>query len=70
MTDPTWFEDFTPGTVLHSGPRRITLDDIDRYADLTGRASPGPHGRGIRARGRAFAGASRTACSRSRWSRG
>jgi acyl dehydratase len=35
-----WFEDFVPGTVLESAPRRITLDDIDRYADLTGERHP------------------------------
>ena len=35
-----WFEDFVPGTVLESAPRRITLDDIDRYGDLTGERHP------------------------------
>ena len=35
-----WFEDFVPGTVLESAPRLITLDDIDRYGDLTGERHP------------------------------
>jgi len=40
MTEQIWFEDFTPGTVLTSPSRLITLDDIDRYADLTGERHP------------------------------
>jgi acyl dehydratase len=40
MTTPIWFEDFIPGTILLSPPRRITLDDIDRYAELTGERHP------------------------------
>ena len=40
MTDQIWFEDFIPGTVLRSPPRLITLDDIDRYAALTGENHP------------------------------
>jgi len=40
MSEQIWFEDFTPGTVLQSGPRRITLEDIDRYAELTGECHP------------------------------
>lgn len=40
MTDQIWFEDFTPGTVLRSPERLITLDDIDRYAALTGEDHP------------------------------
>lgn len=40
MTRQIWFEDFTPGRVLTSPARRITLDDIDRYAALTGERHP------------------------------
>ncbi len=40
MTEQIWFEDFRPGTVLTSPARRITLTDIDRYADLTGERHP------------------------------
>lgn len=40
MTEQIWFEDFVPGTVLTSPERLITLDDIDRYADLTGERHP------------------------------
>lgn len=40
MTMQIWFEDFVPGTVLESAPRRITLEDIDRYAALTGERHP------------------------------
>ena len=40
MTEQIWFEDFSPGTVLRSAPRAITLADIDRYADLTGERHP------------------------------
>lgn len=40
MAEQIWFEDFTPGTVLTSHTRIITLDDIDRYADLTGERHP------------------------------
>jgi acyl dehydratase len=40
MTEQIWFEDFIPGTVLRSAPRTITLEDIDRYADLTGERHP------------------------------
>ncbi|QCK85938.1 MaoC family dehydratase [Phreatobacter aquaticus] len=40
MTEQIWFEDFVPGTVLRSPERLITLDDIDRYADLTGERHP------------------------------
>lgn len=35
-----WFEDFEPGAVLLSPARRITVDDIDRYAELTGERHP------------------------------
>ncbi len=38
--DQIWFEDFTPGAVLTSGPRPITLGDIDRFAELTGERHP------------------------------
>jgi acyl dehydratase len=40
MTEQIWFEDFQPGTVLESPPRRITVEDIDRYAALTGEDHP------------------------------
>ena len=40
MTADIWFEDFRPGAVLESAPRRITEQDIDRYADLTGERHP------------------------------
>jgi len=40
MTADIWFEDFEPGTVLESAPRRITEQDIDRYAELTGERHP------------------------------
>lgn len=40
MTGDIWYEEFEPGTVLRSQPRRITTDDIDRYADLTGERHP------------------------------
>jgi acyl dehydratase len=44
MTDAAvaqiWFEDFTPGAVLTSPARTITLADIDSYADLTGERHP------------------------------
>jgi acyl dehydratase len=35
-----WYEDFIPGTVLTSKPRRIALADIDGYAKLTGEDHP------------------------------
>lgn len=35
-----WYEDFIEGTLLTSAPRVITLDDIDRFADLTGERHP------------------------------
>lgn len=40
MTEQIWYEDFTPGAVLTSPSRTITLADIDRYADLTGERHP------------------------------
>ena len=40
MTEQIWYEDFTPGTVLRSGFRRITLADIDGWAALTGERHP------------------------------
>ncbi|HWK45648.1 MAG TPA: MaoC/PaaZ C-terminal domain-containing protein [Stellaceae bacterium] len=40
MTEQIWFEDFTPGTILRSPPRLITLADIDGYAALTGERHP------------------------------
>jgi acyl dehydratase len=40
MTEQIWYEDFEPGSVLMSMPRRITTDDIDRYAELTGERHP------------------------------
>lgn len=35
-----WYEDFLPGTVLTSAPRKITVEDIDGYAKLTGEDHP------------------------------
>ena len=35
-----WYEDFEPGASLTSGPRTITLADIDAYAELTGERHP------------------------------
>lgn len=40
MIEQIWYEDFTPGTVLTTPSRVITLNDIDRYADLTGEHHP------------------------------
>ncbi len=40
MSAQIWYDDFTPGTAQLSDPRRITLDDIDRYAALTGERHP------------------------------
>jgi len=40
MIEQIWYEDFRPGAVLVSPPRRITTDDIDRYAELTGERHP------------------------------
>ncbi len=40
MSTQIWFEDFQPGMVMESETRRITLDDIDRYAALTGEDHP------------------------------
>jgi acyl dehydratase len=40
MIEQIWFEDFIPGTMLESHNRRITTDDIDRYAELTGERHP------------------------------
>ncbi|EHM00827.1 MaoC-like protein [Acetobacteraceae bacterium AT-5844] len=40
MSEQIWFEDFEPGRVLESPPRRITVEDIDRYAALTGEDHP------------------------------
>jgi acyl dehydratase len=40
MTEQIWYEDFQLGRVLVSPPRRITTDDIDRYAELTGEHHP------------------------------
>lgn len=40
MSNQIWYEDFTPGTVLTSAPRQITLADIDDYARLTGEDHP------------------------------
>lgn len=40
MTEQIWFEDFEPGTTLVTPSRRITLADIDRYAELTGERHP------------------------------
>lgn len=40
MEEQIWYEDFVPGTKLISSTRVITVDDIDRYADLTGERHP------------------------------
>lgn len=40
MTEQIWFEDFVPGTALLTPARRITLDDIDRFAAVTGERHP------------------------------
>jgi acyl dehydratase len=40
MTAQIWYEDFVPGTTLVSAARRIALEDIDRFADLTGERHP------------------------------
>jgi len=40
MVDQIWYEDFAPGEVLTSASRRISTDDIDRYAALTGEYHP------------------------------
>lgn len=40
MTEQIWYEDFVPGTVLESPERLVTVDDIDRWADLTGERHP------------------------------
>jgi acyl dehydratase len=40
MTPQIWLEDFLPGLVLTSAPRRITTGDIDDYARLTGETHP------------------------------
>lgn len=40
MTGQIWYEDFTPGEAITSQPRRITVSDIERYADLTGERHP------------------------------
>lgn len=40
MIEQIWYEDFTPGTVLRSGLRPITIADIDAYAALTGERHP------------------------------
>jgi acyl dehydratase len=40
MVEQIWYEDFEPGRVLVSSSRRITVDDIDRYAELTGERHP------------------------------
>lgn len=40
MTEQIWYEDFTPGLVLTSPERLITLSDIDTYAALTGERHP------------------------------
>ncbi|MCZ4353079.1 MaoC family dehydratase [Roseovarius aestuarii] len=40
MSTQIWYEDFTPGTAVTSASRRISLEDIDRYADLTGERHP------------------------------
>jgi acyl dehydratase len=64
-----WFEDFVPGTVLESAPRRITLDDIDRYADLTGERHP-VHMDAEFARAAGFRGRIAMACSPWHWWRG
>jgi len=40
MTEQIWYEDFIPGTVLTTPSRVISVDDIDRYADLSGECHP------------------------------
>lgn len=40
MSEQIWYEDFEPGHVLTSAPRRITIADIDDYARLTGENHP------------------------------
>lgn len=40
MSDQIWYEDFTPGTVMQSDLRQITVFDIDDYARLTGEDHP------------------------------
>lgn len=40
MTDQIWYEDFIPGDALTSPVRRITVEDIDAYAALTGEHHP------------------------------
>jgi len=40
MTEQIWYEDFIPGTSLVSPARLVTVNDIDRYADLTGERHP------------------------------
>lgn len=40
MTADIWYEDFIPGTLLRSPPRRVTTADIDAWADLTGERHP------------------------------
>ena len=40
MTEQIWYEDFTPGTAIVTPSRLVTLDDIDRYASLTGERHP------------------------------
>lgn len=35
-----WYEDFCPGTVLRSAPRRLAAEEIDRFAALTGDHHP------------------------------
>lgn len=40
MAEQIWFEDFTPGAVLTSPARVVRLEDIDRWADLTGERHP------------------------------
>ena len=40
MTADVWYEGFTPGTLLRSGPRTVLAADIDRFAALTGDRHP------------------------------
>lgn len=40
MSEQIWYEDFLPGKVLTSAPRKITLADIEDYARLTGENHP------------------------------
>lgn len=40
MAEQIWYEDFTPGAVLTSSIRVVTVDDIDRWAALTGERHP------------------------------